>query len=160
MTSAASIASTGISAEPAQIERLALQLANCDGDLSRLLGELGSAFCNNQADVDRMVALRYQSALAEQANPALTVKRLRAAAADKRKAYQRHMDDYGPEIGRATRRAADGQHVLAALAESAAAAHLAEATDRLKEAEALEHEADALAPWVVLFDGISTKAAA
>src|SRR6202012_3955373 len=56
-------AAAALTIEPAQAERLALQLRNCDGDLNRLLGELGAAFCNDQADADRVIALRYASAL-------------------------------------------------------------------------------------------------
>lgn len=109
----------------------------------------------------QLSALHDLMAAEEAAGPAVKIKRLRLKASDARAAYQRHMDAYGPEIGLATRREAQGETTLAKLAESAAQASLICASECLTQALALEAEADEIerGPFVVLFDGVSARRA-
>jgi hypothetical protein len=71
-------AAAQISVETAQIARLAEQLRCAGADLERLIGGLAA----EDVQPDLKVALRYKSALREEADPLLMAKRLRREAAD------------------------------------------------------------------------------
>lgn len=94
--------------------------------------------------------------LEDASDPAVKAKHLRTKARDLRAAYDRHMDEYGREIGRAQRIA---DPTIAKLVESAAKAALDEAGECLTAALAAEAEADAITSngFVTLFDGVSAK---
>jgi hypothetical protein len=101
--------------------------------------------------------LAQRSGLQEAADPALKVRRLRQKALDARATYQRHMDAYGDAIGRSQDRWNRGELDLSKSFAREAVSCLACATDCLIEAERIEREADKLARFVTLFDGVSAR---
>lgn len=92
----------------------------------------------------------------EEQDPAVKARRLRTKAADERAAYQRRMDEYGREIGRAQRIA---DPTIRKLVESAAKAALDEASECLTRALAHEAEAERIETggFATINDGVSVR---
>jgi hypothetical protein len=114
-----------LSAEPAQIERLAEQLQHEQGDVERLI----SALAVNDVQPDLSVALRYQSALRRIANPTYFVRSLNREADDLDARIEKLMADASDDAGMAASRRRRGESALAEFFEN-----------RVSATERLAHE--------------------